>query len=501
MSEGDRGRRANDRRASLIGLIVLPLVWLSAPAPARAEDASEDEFFGWAVPDRTLRRSDDPDTWLRPTVRMDAAYLVQSSAWAGHDREILGQNTDSWTEFGLIPAIDGQVSLQRYGKLDGRLSGVFTTTQLGMDAAASNLGPDGTTDPKDFTLEDFYVRWTSGDSVPSLGRDALEISVGPQSYSLGPAADDDLGDGFLFYDGGSDGGSRGALWLGLRYAFRMTAIARVQTGPFEAEAVYLNPNDDDPYTSTDVAGVNLAYDFGGMLGRDFAELGVGYFNIFDSADPRRDGLDIANVRVDVAPTRALPGLRLTGEMVKENNGGQNDSWGAWGELGYDFDANDVRFAPYASYRIAYFTGDDQTGENSAFDPLFYGSSDWNYWALGEIAGNWVAGNSNTTSYILRLRANPWEPVTTQFFWIYTRLNETQSGVIPPGGRPPTDPLLASVTDKDMANELNFIVDWEVNDHLLLSTVGAVLMPLHGGEQLFGSSDTWGQWTFYATTTF
>jgi len=476
---------------------------LALPSPALAEDAetSKDEFFGIPVPDLTFHQEGHPDNWLKPNVRMDTVFFVQSKPWAGNQHAILGKNTDGWNETGIVPGIDGHFSLGRYGAISGRLSGVFTTTQIGMDAAGSNLGPNGKFYPKSFTLEDFYVGWSSGDLVSSLGTDALEFSVGSQKYQLGPAAKDGLGGGFLMYNGGSDGGKRGGFWLGLRNAFQMTAIGRLKTGNFTAEAVYLNPNDAQPYTSTDILGATLAYDFGELLGIDFAKLTVAYFNIVDSDNVRRDGLSAVDVGVDIAPLHVLPGLRFTGEMVKENNGGQNDSWGAWGELGYDFAANKIRYSPYVSYRIAYFTGDDQTGDNNAFDPLFYGFSDWNYWYIGEIVGEWVAGNSNTTDYILRLRANPCEAVTTQLFWIYYRLNEEQSPIPPPGGRPPSNPLVGNISDKDLAHELDFTVDWQVNDHLLLSTVGAVLVPLNGAEQFFGSDSTWGQWMLYASTTF
>ena len=70
---------------------------------------------------------------------------------------------------------------------------------------------------------------------------------------------------------------------------------------------------------------------------------------------------------------------------------------------YDFAADETSetsWAPYVSYRFAYFSGDDQSGDNdNRFDPLYYTFNDWNEWFIGEIVGEWVAGNSNINANI------------------------------------------------------------------------------------------------------
>ena len=45
-------------------------------------------------------------------------------------------------------------------------------------------------------------------------------------------------------------------------------------------------------------------------------------------------------------------------------------------------------------------------------------------------------------------------------------------------------------------DLHLIFDWSVNDYLLMSFVGAVLVPLKGGEEFFGSDEPWGQVMIY-----
>lgn len=312
----DRARARTRARALLA---MLPLA-----APASAEI------------DLTLRREGDPDTWIRPSLRLDAAFFAESNAWAGNARRLIGDQTHGWGEFGVSPGLDGELSLGDAGTLRARVSGVYSTTQLGLDAAGSNLDDRH---PHDITLEDAYVGWRSGDLFPSLGEDAIDLSVGSQPY--------ELGSGFLFYDGGTDGGRRGGYWLGLRKAFRMTAVARLKTGPFLAEGMYLRP-DDRPDSSTYVAGLNLEWSFG-----ERATVGAGYWNIYDSDDERRDALQVFDLRFDASPLRdrkLLPGLRLSGEVAHERNGSRNDSWGAYSEVGYEFE--DAPWKPYLSYRYA-----------------------------------------------------------------------------------------------------------------------------------------------------
>jgi hypothetical protein len=470
----------------------LALLWLTAPALAEPPPSEKKKF------DLTFRRPGHPDTWLRPNVRWDAAWFAGFNAWGGNTEENIGDETHGFGEIGLVPAIDGQFSLGEHGTIHGRVSGVFTTTQIGLDFAGSNFYNGKTQSPSKITLEDVYLRWTSGELVPTLGKDAIDLSVGAQTYQIGPG---DLGNGFIFHKGGYNGGRRGGFWLGLRNAFELTGIARLKTGAFAAEAVYLRA-DEGSGVHTNLAGVNFDYDFGELLNLELARLGFGYWNLFDSDNERRDGLNVINARLDIKPCRRLPGLRFTGEMVKEKNGSKNDSWGAWGELGYDF--QDAPWKPYVSYRYAYFSGEDlRAGDNEAFDPLFYGYNDWNYWYIGEIAGEWVTGNSNLQASIVRLRVNPIESLTAQLFWIYQRVDQLEGTQIPPGGIPPPtlDPRVLDITDKDLSHEINLIFDWTVNDYLSMSFVGAVLIPLKGGKEFFGDDKAWGQFMLYWSVNF
>ena len=452
-----RGSLGGVRGRTLVGAAFLTAMPLAAPSRATL--------------DLALRREGDPDTYVQPTLRLDSALFAESHSWAGNARELLGDRNRGWGEFGVTPGLDGQLSLGEAGTFRARVSGVFTTTQFGLDAAGSNLDDRH---PHETTLEDAYLGWRSGNLFPSLGTDAIDLSVGSQPYQVGT--------GFLFYDGGTDGGRRGGYWLDLRKAFRMTAIARLKTGPFLAEAVYVRPN-DRPDSRTDVAGLNLEWSLD-----ERASVGAGYWKVYDSDDERRDGLNVFDLRFDGSPLKdrnVLPGLRLSGEVAHERNGTRNDSWGAYGEVGYALDH--VPWKPYVSYRYAHFTGDDGKGKNTAFDPLFYGLGDWGTWFQGEIAGEYVATNRNLRSHTLRVRAQPTDDVTVNLLYFFFRLDEFANQIDP---RPPTNSRAALIKDKNLAHEVNLAVDWSVNDYLSVSAVAGLLAPVSGGKDFFEDDEIW-----------
>ncbi len=446
--------------------------------PAKAETGEEFEKI-----DLTIHHPQNPDHWLLPSLRADSAWFTGFNAWAGNTRSNIGNTSNGWAEFGLVPALDGQYSLGENGTLTGRISGVYTTTQLGLDWAGSNFEDGDTTKPEKITLEDAFVRWTSGNLVPSLGKDAIELSVGSQPYKVGTQ--------FIFGNGGSDGGNRGGYWLGLRQAYELAGIARLKTGEFSGEVVYLR-SDDRGGDHTDTAGANVDYDFGKLLDMERMKLGFGYWNLFKSDNPRRDGLNVINLRADTIPFSSVSGLGFNGEFVKQKNRWLNESWAVSGSVEYDFAANETPWSPYISYRFAYFTGDDQSGDNdNRFDPLYYNFNDWNQWYIGEIAGEWVTGNSNINANIVRLRTNPIDSITLNLFYIYLRLNEKQGEVTGPGGRP-IDPRVIAINDKDLAHEVDFIADFAVNEYLSVSTVAAVLIPQNGAQDFFGNDEVWTQ---------
>jgi hypothetical protein len=428
--------------------------------------------------DLTLLRSGD--SYLKPTLQVDGGLFYESNAWFGKSREQAGDHVGFWSELGVMPGLEGQLSLDDLGTLRGRVSGVWTTTQFGLDAAGSNFDDRH---PSQLTLEDAYLGWTSGDLFPSLGKDAIDLSVGSQKYQVGS--------GFLFWDGATDGGSeRGGYWLSMRKAFELAAIARLRTGPFMGEVVYLKPN-DAPDSSTDVVGTNFEWSFG-----ERARLGAGYWYFADSESLLRDGLHVFDVRGDVHPFHRLPGLVLMGEVVYEKNGRLNESWGGYAEIGHSFD--EVRAQPYASYRFASFTG-NRGGLDpiEGFDPIFYGFSDWGSWYLGEVFGEFIGTNRNLDVHMLRLRAEPVPGWTVQLLGFLFRLDELATEIQPRLFAP----RVVRIQDKHLGYEVDLIVDWEMNDHLTWSAVCGTLVPGKGLEQAAGGDSVWTHFMLYASVSF
>jgi hypothetical protein len=446
------------------GLALLGLAWVPGAAGA----------------DLTLVRSGE--SYLRPTLQLDVGLFQERNAWFGESRELAGDPVGFWAEFGVMPGLEGELSLGRAGTLRARASGVWTTTQLGLDAAGSNFDHRHASE---LTLEDAYLGWSSGDLFPALGEDAIDLSLGAQKYQVGT--------GFLFWDGATDGGSeRGGYWIAMRKAFELTAIARLRTGPFTGEIAYLRP-DDEPDSDTELVGVNLEWSFG-----DRATLGAGYWNFLASESLRRDGLHVGNLRAEVHPLARLPGLVLSGEAVYEKNEDLNESWGGYGEIGYAFEG--VPGTPYLSYRFAGFTGNrGSLDEIEAFDPLFYGFGDWSSWYIGEIFGEYVGGNRNLEAHTVRLSVEPHEAWTVQLWWHLFRLDELATDLQP--RLLELAPRIVAIQDEDLGHEVNLTVDWEVNDHVTCAAVAGALLPNQGLEQATGGSTVWTHFMLYTSVSF
>ena len=210
----------------------------------------------------------------------------------------------------VTPGIEGTLGLGGYGKLFGRLSGVYTFTGGGLDGAGTNPPPH--THPSTFLLEDAHLRWTSGGLMPFFGNDGVEVSAGAQRFRP-------VGSGFLVWGGSSNGGRRGAFWLGARRAFENTGVLRLRKDDIRADFFYLTPN-DNPNTNTDVVGTNLEYDI-----TKSTQVGFMYLNVLNSDRVRRDGLNVFNFRGKTAPLSSLPGLQFDGELALEENGSKVNS--------------------------------------------------------------------------------------------------------------------------------------------------------------------------------
>jgi hypothetical protein len=211
---------------------------------------------------------------LQPSLEAGLAYFTQSNSWYGRSTANLGRNSDRWTEGYLTPGLAAELDLADAGRLSAGLSLVGAFTR-GTDAAGTNVDENT---PTDAAIDDAWLGWNSGSLLAeSLGEDALDLSIGRQKF--------ELGSGFLFWEGSTNGGKRGAYWLAPREAYEKTAIAKVETQGFIGRAFFIEP-DDDPDTDTKVAGLDVEYALEEGACSPDADvtncLALGYYNVFSS---------------------------------------------------------------------------------------------------------------------------------------------------------------------------------------------------------------------------
>jgi hypothetical protein len=392
------------------------------------------------------------------------AGFLNSNSWFGESEAFLGDDTDSWMELGFEPQLSLEAPLGK-GTFYGKLSAVFTGT-FGEDASGLTIGAD---DTHDASIEQGHIGWRMNDLFPGLTDDVFSISIGRQDYVIGT--------GMLIADGGGDGGDRGGWYLGMRKAFRQSAIARVASKELLAEAFYLENQPRSGGVEGDVAGANLEYRFG-----EAATLGGSYF-LADANVAGVDKLDVYSVR---GSWQAFKDFTLSGEFAHQDSD-QIDSDGWYAQAAYA--AKDLPWSPTFSYRYARFDGDDPaTVSNEGFRSIAYGYTDYGSWYQGEITGNYPLGNSNLISHLVRVKMQPSEKVTLNLMYYNFSLDEPSA-------------LDAGVTSDDWGDEVDFIVDWAATDKVYVIGVVGVLFPGEAAEQWVGGNDDWVYSMLYASYAF
>lgn len=143
-------------------------------------------------------------------------FSTQRSYYAGKD----GRST--WQEGYVKFGVTGQGELGQESAIYAGASVLSSGTWGDGDAAGFTTGTERKT-----AWEDLYVGWKSGNLIPWLGKDGMDISVGRQRLAIGDGfvVDDDIfnyGDGFgKAFDRG------GAYYLSPRRAFDKTVVMHV----------------------------------------------------------------------------------------------------------------------------------------------------------------------------------------------------------------------------------------------------------------------------------
>ncbi len=286
-------------RLAVYSLTAFTLV--APPAQAQSLD--------WS--DLTLRNSAGDS--LKLSGFASEGLWFQNNAGFGSSKANFDGRTEVFNETGGLLALDGNYGLgggQAYGTLYGGLAGTFS--QNGINHEISNPGGPYNPPRTDAAVERYFAGWRSADLFPALGKDAIDLSLGKQSYHIGRA--------FLFWGGSSDCGERAACWIGPRNAFQQTAIAKLDTHGLTAHVAYLKP-DDNPHTNTHVVTSDIEYRIQEAIGptrkggyykpstdarkyRESEEVGTiggGYSHIYKSNIDTRDGMSIYDIRTVLQP--------------------------------------------------------------------------------------------------------------------------------------------------------------------------------------------------------
>jgi hypothetical protein len=412
-----------------------------APAPPADEQKKEERSTG--LPKKV--------NW---TFNFDAAwgsFGFANSLYTNNRPDPSGNLSDNWFEGFIKPALSGSIALGK-SELYGKVSGVGERTYA---APPTLVGESASS----FKQEDLYVGWRSGKSLSGT-ENLLDLTVGRTQYTIGH--------GFLVWDGGGEGGSRGGFWSNARKAWQFAAIGRLQPKHQKIEGFYLD-RDEVPENDTGsrLAGMNYEYS-----PAEKSTFGVSYIKAFAHKNilPDRDGMNVFNARAYTAPIPKLPDLSFEFEYAYEKNGDILKST-AWTALGA-YQLSNVAWKPKFSYRYASFDGNDpNTPENESFDPLFLGFYDWGAWWQGEIAGEYFLSNSNNTSHQARIHMSPTDSLGWGVMAYWFRLPQPAS-------------FGSGATSSNVAFEFDSYADWKINKNFTLSLVGAYANPQKAVEQAY-----------------
>src|SRR5688572_14259194 len=275
-------RTATHWWAVLLGLLV---VGSTAPAQDQTRDSTS------AAAERTTGLPKKIQ-WKFNFDAAVGAFGFGNSLYTDARPDPSGDLGSNWMESFAKPALSAEYALET-GALYGAGSVVGERT---FSAAPSLVGEDASS----FKVEDLYVGWRSGKAL-GIGEDALDVRVGRSQYRIGQ--------GFLLWDGGGEGGSRGGFWSNARKTWELAGIARFKPKNHTFEGFYVD-RDEVPEAETGSRVWGLNYEL--ALGEENT-LGASYLGTLSDSLPSRDGMSVYNVRAYVAPFKRVPGLSLGAE--------------------------------------------------------------------------------------------------------------------------------------------------------------------------------------------
>ena len=357
---------------------------------------------------------------------------------------------EAYIKYGLSATRNLEQGATVYGALNLTSSGTFGDG----DAGGFTSG-----DERKTKLEDAYVGWRSGNLMPSLGENGLELSFGRQNLSFG--------DGFLingdalnFGDAlGKDFNRGGAYWLAARKAFDQTAVLRIASDKGIRSDIFWISSDNKAQAETELAGINVEYN------TEKGTFGAMYLKGLDVNDAfgysHRDGQDTLSLRFQ--GNAGVENLFLSSEFVTQKQGDDSKKDGnAWYvEAGWTF--SEVLWSPSVNYRYSTF--------EEGFDPLFFGfNRGYGTWFQGEVAANYAGPfNSDADVHHVAFKVTPTEMLSVGA--LFFDFSDTASG--------------SGALD---GQEIDIYAEWVVNDHLIISPLLGFYTPENTGVQI-GNTDT------------
>ncbi|PAU51785.1 alginate export family protein [Pseudomonas indica] len=376
----------------------------------------------------------------------------------------IGAKHADWQELAVKPALTLQYHLGPDFDLLAGGSVVGASTFGDGDAAGFTRSSDGRA-----SVEEAYAGFRAGQ---------WRFTAGRQDYMIGQ--------GFIVMDGNLDMHNDGAYWLGPRTAFRDSAVLGWSGDTLSAQAFTLRS--DDHLGDYRMSGLNADYQLG-----ELATLGAMAMKL-DSEERSsnlaapREGMKVYNLRALNVVLPGLSDLTLNGEYAVQRGSGEGTEFDAkaW-YLGGEYRFSQLPLQPRLGYRYAYFSGDDDLGDNrqKAWDALSKGYIDWGTWLIGDITGNYLLNNSNQKVHTWSLKSEVAPGVTLGTLYHRFTLDEQNL-------------FGASLSSTRFADEHALFVDWSPSASLSTSLSYNWVKAKSAAKEFFGNDRDFSALQLYVT---
>ena len=368
-----------------------------------------------------------------------------------------GENTGTsadWQEAYVKPAVKFNYALNPDFDLLGGGSVVASSTFGDGDAGGFTRSSDNRV-----SVEEAYAGFRAGE---------WRFTAGRQDYMIGS--------GFIVMDGNLDFLDDGAFWLAPRTAFRDSAVLAWGRDALSVQAFSLRT--DDHLGDYRMNGVNLDYEVPGVATFGAMAMKLDSQDRASNAATPREGMEVYNIRALNAKLPGIQDLTLNAEYAVQGGGDDGIKYDAkaW-YAGAEYTFNDLPLQPVLGYRYAYFSGDENLGDNKRedWDSLSKGFIDWGTWLVGDVVGNYLLNNSNQTVHTWSLKTKLHPTLTLGAMHYQFSLAEKNL-------------FGAPVDDRRFADENVIYLDWAATPSLFTSIAYNWVQPKAAAKQLLGDKD-------------